>query len=152
MGDVDVAAQHDLAPAGLELQQVGQEGFHEAEFRLLAFLPAGARGHVDRDHGKVRILHLDIAAFVIELGDAEAGDHALRLVPGVKTDTAIAFFLRIMEVAVVAMWRQERFRHVGSLCLELLDADHVGVLLAHPFEKAFLGRGADAVEVGADNP
>ncbi|MCY1554361.1 hypothetical protein D9M68_909270 [compost metagenome] len=39
--DVDVAAQHDLTPAGLQLQQVGQEGLHEAELGQLAFLAAG---------------------------------------------------------------------------------------------------------------
>ncbi|MCY1251753.1 hypothetical protein D9M72_655700 [compost metagenome] len=100
----------------------------------------------------MRVLHFHIAAFAVELGVAEAGDDPLRLVPRVQAHAAVALLLRVVEEAMVAMWREERFGHVCGLCLQFLHADHVCVLLAHPVEKALLGRGADAVEVGADNP
>ncbi|MNT09064.1 hypothetical protein D3C72_1438300 [compost metagenome] len=100
----------------------------------------------------MRILHFHVAALGVELGHAEAGDHPLGLVARVQAHAAVALLLGVVEKAVVAMWRQERLGHVGFLGLQFLHADHVRVLLAHPLEKALLGRGADAVEVGADNP
>jgi hypothetical protein len=75
VGDVPVAAQHDLAPAALRQAVPDAAGtVEEAELGLLALVRTGARGQVERHHRELAEIGLQVAAFGVELGIAEAFD------------------------------------------------------------------------------
>ena len=45
---------------------------------------------------------------------------------------AVAFFLSIVEVALIAAWGMHFWCHVSRLGFELLQANKVGILFLHP--------------------
>jgi hypothetical protein len=151
VGDVPVAADDDLAAAADQRGQVAVEMLHEVILGRLPVVTAGARGQIDRHHGQLGIDQFDIAAFGVDLGHAQADHHRLRLVRGIDAHTAIAFFLGVMEIALVGARRLHGRGDVRFLGLELLDADEIGVLLAHPIEKTLGVGGPDAIQVGGND-
>jgi len=92
-------------------------------------------------------LGLHVAALAVELGHAEAGDCAQRLLLRVQRGAAVALLLRAMEVAVQVVGEAPSMRNVGLVRLDLLQADHVGVGLRQPAEQPLGAGGADAVDV-----
>jgi hypothetical protein len=63
----------------------------------------------------------------------------------------VTLLFGVVEMAVVAVRREEFLGHVGLLGFQFLDADEVGVLAGYPVEEAFLVGGADTVQVCGDN-
>jgi hypothetical protein len=151
MRDIPVAADHDFTTARFQARQMRQEHVHEAELRQLTFFARRAGRAVDRNHAEIAVVALDVAAFGVELGIAEAGDDRVGFVLRVDAGAGIALLFGVVKVPVIAARREQVGRHVGRLGLQFLDADHVGVLFGHPVEEAFFGGGADTVQIGGDN-
>jgi len=93
----------------------------------------------------------DVAAFRVDVGDAEALDDLLGLLFRVDADAAVSLLLRIVEITMEA-GRIEHFQgKVGRLRLEFLQADDIGVLAGQPLVHTFLGGGSNSVKIQADN-
>ncbi|GAB1461353.1 hypothetical protein MASR2M50_31280 [Thauera sp.] len=130
---------------------VRQEAVHEVELHLLALLRARARGQVQRHHRELAEVELQEAALGVDRGDAEALDDAVRRVPAVDADAAVALLLRGVEPAPHARRRAHLGAQVGVLRLELLHAQEVGLLRGQPVEQALGAGRADPVEVQGDD-
>jgi hypothetical protein len=138
-------------PSALQFLQVRQEDFHEAELGQLALRRGGTGRAVDRDHGQVADVGTGVAALVVELDAAEAGLDGIGLDAAIHAGAGITLLFGVVEMAVVAVRREEFLGHVAELAFQFLDADEIGVLLGHPVEETLLVGGADAVQVGGDN-
>ena len=62
---------------------------------------------------------------------------ALGRLAAVDADSAVAFFLGVVEVTNIAFGGEHGSSHVGGLCFEFLHADYVGTVRLQPVKKAF---------------
>src|SRR5690606_39675386 len=121
-------------------------------YPLLFRSAGGAGGDVERDHAEVAEARLDVAPLVVEVRPAQHRAHLVRLAPGVDRHAAVALLGGGVAVeAVVAVRAEAGIGQLVFLRLGLLQADHVGVLLAQPVEETLAGGRADAVGVEADD-
>ncbi len=93
MGGVHIAADHHVLAAFAGLFSVFQEGIVEVHLVLQAVSGALSVGKVDVEKNKISKVGDDGAAFGIE-AVAKSVLHALRCLLGVKTNAAVALFLR----------------------------------------------------------
>ena len=91
-----------------------------------------AGGQIDRNHRQIAEDHLDVAAFGVNVGNAQSLDDLVGLASAIDANAAVAFFLGVMEVAVMARRIEHGRAHVANLGLELLHADEIGILLLQP--------------------
>ena len=87
----DEQATADILAAALRKPvQRRNETLHEAELDRQALRGTGTRGHVHRNDAEVAELRLDVTAFGIDVGNAEAFDHAIRFFAAIDADAAVA--------------------------------------------------------------
>ena len=90
-------------------------------------------------------------AFVVKFRHPDAADDPRRSKTAVQTYAAVAFFLGGKKMPGQGMAivhnREVLVREIGFLCLELLNANHIGVLRTQPLQTAFCGGGSNASEV-----
>src|SRR6267378_3777360 len=110
--DIPVAAEYDFTAALREPVQLRNETLHEAELDCQAFRRAGTRGHVHRHDAEVAELRLEVTAFGIDIGNAEALDHAIRFFAAIDADTAVAGPIGAMKVAAVSVGIADRVAEV----------------------------------------
>jgi hypothetical protein len=149
---VPVAAEHELAAARAHGLEARHEGGEESQLAGLRLLARRARGKVDRHDAQVAVIGLDVAALRVELGDAQARHDLVGLAPRIDADPAVAPLLGGVEERVVAARRQQRPGEVGLLALDLLQANDVRALPAHPRHEALGAGRAQAVDVKRDYP
>src|SRR5690606_10342140 len=138
--DVPVAAQHVLAAVGQPLVKHRLQPLHDLELVALAQLAGGAGGDVERHHAEVAEARLDVAALVVEVRPAQHGAYLVRLATGVDRHAAVALLGGGVAIeAVVAVGAEAGVGQLVLLRLGLLQADHVGVLLAQPVEETLAG-------------
>ena len=125
--------------------------FNEPEFGLLAILAAGAGRQVHRNDRQFAEVGFDVTAFVVKFAHAKAGDNLSGFHPAIQADAAVALFLRIMKVPVVARWGQHLRRHVRRLRLEFLHAQHVRLMPGQPRQKALAFGRADTIQIQGNN-
>ena len=81
MGDIPVAANDDIAPAGGEFAKDRVKARHEAELGLLTFRRTGTGGQVERDDRQPTEIGAQITSFSVEFRIADAFLHLIRLLP-----------------------------------------------------------------------
>jgi hypothetical protein len=145
--DVHVAAQHHLAAAGAQLGKVRQEARHEAELRGLPVRAGRARRYIQRDHGELAELRLQVAALVIELRHAEAAARALGPLLGIQRRAGIALLLCAVKVRMQAVRIAQGLGDVVLVRLDLLQAQHVRIDPSHPAPQPLAGGRANAIDV-----
>src|SRR6266540_1056827 len=152
VGDVPVAAEHELAAARDELFQHRCEFLEEPELGLLPFLRARPGRQVHRYHRKPAEIGAEETPFGIELAAAEAAGYALGFGSRVQRDAAVALLRRATVIVAVVSLRDEReVSEVRFLRLDFLHAYDSGALAREPPREALGERRADAVEVERDN-
>src|SRR5215467_8879980 len=130
-----------------ELAQVRKETLEKADLRCLTMRARRTRGPIDACHRELAEARLEVAAFAVELGGAEAR-HDLRSTLGVEPDAGVAFFGRGVEEPVRLSRRTHPLRNIVELCLDVLQAHDVpGLGASEPARKALAFRRADAVDV-----
>src|ERR1700761_8811688 len=150
--DVPVTANHVIAAALEPLIEDRRDPLHHLELELLAFVARRTRGHIQRDHAEVAKARLDIAPFAIERLPAQCRAHFVRLALGIDSHAAVALLAaRIAVEAMMSIGPEHRVAELVFLCLGFLQADHIGLLLAQPFEHALGAGRTDAVGVEADD-
>ena len=70
----------------------------------------------------------------------------------VQPHTRVALFLSEMKVTLQRAQTLEVTCHIGALSHDLLHAHTIDAIGASPFDKAFVGRRADAVDVDGNQP
>src|SRR5713101_682159 len=108
VGDVPVAAEHELAAARDEFFQHRHESFEESELGLLPFLRARPGRQVHRYHRKPAVIGAQKPALGVELAAAEAAGHALGFGSRVQRDAAVALLRRATVIVAVVSLRDER--------------------------------------------
>ena len=106
MNDVPVAANDILGASPPELGEVLRERIHAAVLGGLALLARGSRRQVERHHVDAAELHFEIPTFRVELVVAITAYDFLRFVPCIDRDAAVAFFLGVLVIAVIAGRRE----------------------------------------------
>src|SRR6186713_1809818 len=135
--------------------QVGRHQGEEAELRRLAVLARRAAREVAADDAQARQAApagaveaaLDVAAFGVELGVAEAETDRARPFPAVQADAAVALFLGEVEAPLHAGDRVEAALDGLGLGLDLLHAHTIRADAFGPGLEPFRRRRADAVQV-----
>lgn len=77
---------------------------------------AGAGRKIDRYHAHPAKVKAQITSFRVDLGDAQARDNVVRLVPAVRAYAAISFFFSAMKMAVIAIRRYYFPSNISGLC------------------------------------
>src|SRR5690606_27027338 len=123
----------------------------ETELRFLAQRARRSRREIDARDRDVREARLDVAPLGVELRHAEPGHDLERPGAAIERDAAIARAVRRVQKALVARDMIVRAVHLLGLRLELLDAEHVRVLVGEPREKTLARGGSQAVGVECDD-
>src|SRR3954466_15638952 len=123
----------------------------KAELRSLAMRTGGAGGQVNRHHPKLAEASLDVTALAVEPAHAEALPHLVGRAAAIERDAAVALLLRERMAALEGIEAVQLGIEVGLVALQLLKADHVGVLRFEPAEETFFCRRPDAVDVEGDD-
>ena len=87
-------------------------------------------------------MRLEIAPFRVELFDAEAAHDFARRHARVDGDAAVPGPMRRKDVPLKAADRERAIRQLLFLSLDLLHAEHVGLLPREPAEESLARRGA----------
>ena len=103
--------------------------------------------HVQGNDAEAIELDFDIATLDVDVMPADAIDDFFRLFQAVDGDTAIALFLGIVVVAVIAPGAEDFVGELVFLGLGFLNAYHVGFLFFEPVKKTLAGGGTNAVGV-----
>jgi len=139
--DVDVAAEHELAPLFVRSAGPRREALHEGE---LGRVILAAVRHVDRGEDPLAERRLHDARLHVELGMAERGRGVERVLAHVQRHPGVRAQAVPEHVVVVELALQ---RDLSELGLQLLQANDVGTLAAgEPVAELRLAR-PDAVDV-----
>src|SRR5947209_3069493 len=114
---------------------MNDEPLEKAELRRLAVRTGGARGQVNGDHPQRAEACLDVTAFAVKLAHSEALPHFVGRAAAIKRDAAVAFLLRERVAALEGLEAVQLGIEVGLVALQLLQANHVGVLRFEPAEE-----------------
>src|SRR3546814_1310164 len=89
-----------------------------------------------------------LTTFIVEFGDAEPVENGVRLLLCEDRDAGIALLLCATEVGMPA-GRREGFVpfEIVQLCLDLLNAQKVGLLLWQPVEQPLARRRTNAIGI-----
>ena len=150
MGDVDVAAEDDLAAFRAAALDVVEELVEKAVLGRLTFVPGSSRREVGRHHDVGAEVGLHEAPFGVEFAP-EARTHLAGLFAAPEGAARVALLFGGVEVRVVARNLGPRGGNVVRARPHFLHAEHVGVRREKPFEKALLVGGADAVGIDRDD-
>ncbi len=151
VGDVPVAAEDVIATGGQTLIEIRQKAVQKAELDGLPFLAGRARRQVQRDHAELAEPGFQVAPLAVHVHPAESLDHVIGLDPRIQADPAVALLFGLEVIAGVAFGPELRVLQLLILPLDLLQADHIGILSRKPGEKALLRGRADAVDVQRDD-
>jgi len=91
-----------------------------------------------------------IAAFAVDVRDADAFGHFDRRVSRIEPDTAVPSLVGAMKKSLEGPRREYFRRHIASLCLDFLHANHIGALPGNPGEQSLARGGTNAVEIECD--
>ena len=148
--DVQVTADDKFAPFGLHGGEVRTKHLEKTKLRLLPVFTAGARRQINRDQRHGAEIGAHIATFVVKLAHTKTNGDSVRLTQRINPDAAIAFFFRVVKMAVITRRGEHIGAQISRLSLELLHADQVGFLLRKPVPYAFGCSRSNAVEIEGD--
>ena len=138
--DVDVAAQHQLAALGVQAPDPGDQALHEAQLRRIVL---AAVRYVDRREHGVAHLRRDDARLHVELGMRERRCRRADLGADVQRHARVG--AHAMPVHVV-LGQLARLGNLYGLCLQLLQADDIGLVARQPVAELRCAR-PNAVDV-----
>src|SRR5260364_443702 len=128
--NIDITAENDFALL-FECNQMWHKGVHKAVFRFLAKFAARTGRKIHRNDRQRAVAHFEAAPFRIELWIAKAAQIRIGRTARVYAHAAIAFFIRKMEITVIAMRLQVFRRDIAALRPDFLNADDIRLLRPH---------------------
>lgn len=117
----------------------------------MALFAGGAGGEIERGDGELADLDFDPAPFGIDMIPAQPDGDLVRPVATHDRHAAVAFFLGVEIIGVIALRVENIVIQLVLLRLGLLDADHIRLLAFHPFEEPLALGSANAVEIGGNH-
>lgn len=150
--NIHIATQDEFT-LGSQRLQMRIDRIKKAKLSLLPFLTGGAAGKVAADQGKLgsgRVkAQLEVAAFIIKFGYAQADHHIGGGKVGVDPHSRIALFLRKVKVTLQAGQLLEPPGNVVGLGLDFLHANTIRLVRLNPLRQPLAGGRSDAIEIEA---
>ena len=118
---------------------------HETELDRQSLFGARSGRDIERYDAEIAEPRFQITALRVDVGNADAGNHAVGFFAAVDTHAAVARPFGAMEIAVESVRIADSRGEILVLGLELLHADDVRALFREPAEEAFIDGGTYAV-------
>ena len=151
VADVVVAGEHELRSLFPQFVDILTEEVEPHHLEGLAFVARGARGMVDAHHREVTKVGTEEAAFVVVYGFVHPVNHVIGFLFCDEAYAAVAFLLSWEPIVVVAHHLEV---HQGNLVrrgFQLLETEHIGLVVVDPLQQALVDGRTDAVHVVADD-
>ena len=147
VADVVVAGKHEVGPFFPQFVDIFAEEVEPHHFEGLALIARGARGVVDAHHRQVAKVGAEEAALVVVQGLVHAVDHVVGFLFCDEAHAAVTFFLRGEPIVVVAHHLEIHQGNLVGCGFQLLEAEHIGLIVVDPLQQPFVDGCADAVYV-----
>ena len=151
VADVVVARKHKVGALFPQRVDIVAEEVEPYHLEGLAFVARGARGMVDAHHREVAEVGTEETPFVVVQGFVHAVNHVVRLLFRDEAHAAVAFLLGREPIVVVAHHLEVHQRDLVGRGFQLLEAEHIGLVVVDPLQQALVDGRTDAVHVVADN-
>ena len=151
VADVVVARKHQLRPFLTQRIDILTEEIQPNHFERLTLVASSARGMIDAHHREVAKVGAEETALVVVKGFVHAIDHVVGFLLRDEAHAAVAFLLGWEPVMMVAHHLKVHQGDLVGCGFQLLEAEHVGLIVVNPLQQAFVDGGPYAVDVVADD-